>query len=49
MLNGIVWNETAFDIETVLTLNIEPFWHWTVCKQNLYLYETELVELELLG
>ena len=27
--------------------NIELFWHLTVCKQNLYLYETELAELEL--
>ena len=23
------------------------FWHLTVCKQNLYLYLTELAELEL--
>ena len=22
--------------------DIELFWHLTVCKQNLYLYETEL-------
>ena len=47
MLNWIVWNGTVFDIETVLTLNwidIELFWHLTVCKQNLYLY---LAELEL--
>ena len=27
--------------------NIELFWHLTMCKQNLYLYETELAELEL--
>ena len=28
--------------------NIELSWHLTVCKENLYLYETELAELELL-
>ena len=28
--------------------NIDLFWHLTVCKQNLYSYETELAELELL-
>ena len=46
MLNWIVWNRTVFDIEidfdieTLLAelLNIELFWHLTVCKQNLYLY-----------
>ena len=27
--------------------NIELFWHLTVCKQNLYLYKTELAELVL--
>ena len=27
--------------------NIELFWHLTLCKQNLYLYKTELSELEL--
>ena len=27
--------------------NIELFWHSTVSKQNLYLYLTELAELEL--
>ena len=27
--------------------NIELFWHLTVSKQNLYLYWTELFELEL--
>ena len=26
---------------------IEPFWHLTLCKQNLYLYKTELFELQL--
>ena len=49
MLNWIVWNETAFDIETVLTLielfNLELFWNLTLCKKNLYLYETELFKL----
>ena len=25
--------------------NIELFWHLTVSKQNLYLYQTELAEL----
>ena len=52
MLNWIVWNGTVFDIGNVVTLNlfvnIELFWHLTVCKQNLYLYSTELAELELL-
>ena len=38
MLNWIVWNETVFDIEPVLRLNIELFWHLSVCEQNLYLY-----------
>ena len=28
--------------------NIELFWNLTECKQNLYLYLTELTELELL-
>ena len=47
MLNRIVWNGTVFDIETLLILNwiviyIELFWHLTVCKQNMYLYLTEL-------
>ena len=28
--------------------NTELFWHLTVCKENLYLYGTELAELELL-
>ena len=44
MLNWIILNGTVFDIENVLTLNwfnIELFWHLTVCKRNLYLYETE--------
>ena len=26
---------------------IEQFWHLTKCKQKLYLYETELFEIEL--
>ena len=42
MPNWIIWNGTAFDTELYLHLielfNIEPFWHFTVCKQNLYLY-----------
>ena len=46
MLNWIVWNGTVFDIETEL-FNIELFWHLTARKQNLYLYKTELAELEL--
>ena len=25
---------------------MEVFWHINVCKQNLYLYKTELAELE---
>ena len=28
--------------------NIELFWHLTVCKENKFLYLTELAELELL-
>ena len=52
MLNWIIWNRAVFDIETVLTLNwivnIELSWHLTVCKQNLFLYQTELVEFEQL-
>ena len=44
MLNWIVWNGTVLDIETGLTLNW-IVWHLTVCKQNLYLYKTELAEL----
>ena len=28
-------------------INIKLFWHLNVCKQNLYLYQTELTELEL--
>ena len=28
--------------------NMEPLWHLTVCKQNLYLYKTKLAELELI-
>ena len=51
MLNWIVWNGTVFYFEAVLTLielfNIELFWHLTVCKQNLYLYQMEFAELEL--
>ena len=50
MLNWIVWNGTVFDIESVLTLNwffnIELFWQLTVCKQNWYLYLTELAMFE---
>ena len=26
---------------------MELFWHLTVCKQDIYLYLTELTELEL--
>ena len=44
-LKYLKWD--IFDI--VLTLKwivkIELFWHLTVCKQNLYLYLTELFEL----
>ena len=50
MLNWIVWNETVFNIETLLILNW-IVWSQTVLtfvsKQNLYLYETESAELEL--
>ena len=38
-IDGLNWTDL---------FNIELFWHLTVCKQNLYLYLTELVELELL-
>ena len=27
--------------------HLELFWHLTVCKQNQYLYQTELAELEV--
>ena len=52
MLNWFVWNGTVFEIETELTLNcfffkLELFWYLTQCRQNLYLYKTEMVELEL--
>ena len=33
MLNWIAWNETVFDIETVLTLN------WIVWNRTDYLYK----------
>ena len=36
----LYWHKTDF-------FNIELFWHLTVCKQNQYLYKTELAELEL--
>ena len=42
MLNCIIWNRTIFYIETVFKLN------WIVCKHNLYLYLTELAELDML-
>ena len=52
MLNWIMWNWTAFDIETLLTLNWFVYYRTvltlTVCKKNMYLCLTELVELELL-
>ena len=41
MLNWFVWNGTVFDIETLLTsnwiVNIELFWHLTVCKTKYVL------------
>ena len=41
MLNWTVLNRTVFDVKTVLTLNwiveIEQFWHLTVCKQKTIL------------
>ena len=47
MLNWIVWNRYVFDIETELTLNWivwnRTVWYLTVCKQKLYLYQTELL------
>ena len=48
MLSWIVWNGTLklCLLETEL-FNIELFWHLTVCKQNLYIYLTELAKLEL--
>ena len=42
-----------FQMELLLTsklyllFTIELFWHLTMCKENLYLYYTELAELEL--
>ena len=48
MLNWIVWNGTVFDIETLLTLNWIVIYRTVLTfKQNLYLYYTELTELEL--
>ena len=38
--------KTAYLCKTEL-LEMEQFWHLTVCGQKLYLYETELFELEL--
>ena len=46
MPNWIVWNGIGFVCSTEL-LEIELFWHLTVSGQYLYLYETELFELEL--
>ena len=41
MLNWIVWNETVFDIQTVLTLNwivwIRAVWlNWIAWKRNRF-------------
>ena len=49
MLNWIASNGTVFDLETVLTPNgfIQYRPVLTVCKKNLYLYLTELAEVEL--
>ena len=50
MINWIVWNRTVFDIETANLCStelfeMELFWHLPVCKQKLYLRETELFEI----
>ena len=45
-LNWIVWNGNVFVCWNEL-LGMELFWHLTLCKQKLYLYQTELFELEL--
>ena len=40
LISKLYLNETEL-------FNIELFWHLTVCKENLYLYWTELAKLEL--
>ena len=45
MLNWIVWKETVFVCKITL-FEIELFWHLIVCKRKLYLYYTELFEIE---
>ena len=39
---------SQFSSPSVMMLPIDPFHVNVVCKQNLYLYSTELAELELL-
>ena len=31
----------------LIVLNIGLFWHLIMCKESLYLYKTELAELEM--
>ena len=45
MLNWILWNGTIFACQTEL-FEIELLLHLILCKQKLYLYKTELFELE---
>ena len=46
MLNWTALDIIVFVCYTKL-FEIELFWHLTACKQNLYLYWTELLKLEL--
>ena len=32
----------TFELYKSELVNVELFWHLTVCKQNLYLYKSEL-------
>ena len=51
MFNWIVWSRTVFEIKTlqcwIELFERELFWDLTVFGQRLYLYESELYELEL--
>ena len=49
MLNWFVWNGAVLDIETVFMLNWIVWNRTVLCKQRLYLYWTEMFELELFG
>ena len=51
MLNWIVWNGTVFDFETLLILNWIVIYRtvliFNCVYKNIYLYQTELAEVEL--